>query len=476
MLHALRADSGEEVFAFIPSALREHLAVLTHAEYGSALAHRYFVDGTPVAADVYFGNAWHKVLIGSLGAGGRQIFALDITNPADPVLLWEFGAAQDARMGYALGGVNIVRLPGGNGKWAALVPGGYQSDGPSDEASLFVLDIASGHIIRRFTLDGAVAAESENTRPAGYLPLGNGLSRINEVNKRSGEVETAWAGDLLGNLWRFDLRSHNPDDWRAQKLFVARDAAGRRQPITAAPYISAHPLGEVWGDLVVFGTGRLLTAQDKASQAQQSLYGIWDAPPAPGQENSATRPAADKTRAQLQAQHFSPLNGAHAAAGALRLSSHPVQWLDEEDGNRDGRIRTWGWYVDWPRPNEKLVYDLEPYGRAVLLSTLRFDEADPCAAGMDGTLYAIDPHSGGSTGYPVFDVAPDPAGSPGAPPPGGGDICSGGCSAIQPIAPPNPQGGKNFSNEGAQPIAHGLEEYGRQSWRELPANPQSAQP
>lgn len=85
MLHAFDAASGKEEFAFIPSGVKDSLNVLA-SRYGAGGApHRYFVDGTPVVSDVYFGNAWHRVLVGSLGAGGRQVFALDVTDPTSPV-------------------------------------------------------------------------------------------------------------------------------------------------------------------------------------------------------------------------------------------------------------------------------------------------------------------------------------------------------------------------------------------------------
>src|SRR5256885_1541126 len=101
MLHAFDAASGKEEFAFIPSGVKDSLNVLA-SRYGAGGApHRYFVDGTPVVSDVYFGNAWHRVLVGSLGAGGRQVFALDVTDPTSPRLLWEFGVEQDERMGYS---------------------------------------------------------------------------------------------------------------------------------------------------------------------------------------------------------------------------------------------------------------------------------------------------------------------------------------------------------------------------------------
>lgn len=79
----------DEEFAFIPSPLRSHLNLLTAPDKGTrgGMPHRYFVDGAPVVSDVRYGSAWHKVVIGSLGAGDRQVFALDIADSTNLQLL-----------------------------------------------------------------------------------------------------------------------------------------------------------------------------------------------------------------------------------------------------------------------------------------------------------------------------------------------------------------------------------------------------
>jgi type IV pilus assembly protein PilY1 len=82
-----------------------------------------------------------------------------------------------------------------------------------------------------------------------------------------------------------------------------------------------------------------------------------------------------------------------------------VQWLkDNAAGTSDvNNVEKWGWYVDLPRNGEKMTYDMTLYGRGLFLSTVRTSE-DPCAAGLSGTLYAIDPNAGGQTDYVVFDM------------------------------------------------------------------------
>src|SRR5574343_427646 len=76
MLHGFRASDGVEIMGYIPSAVYPNLASLSSKTY----SHRYFVDGSPTVADVFYGGAWHTVLVGGLNGGGQSIFALDINN------------------------------------------------------------------------------------------------------------------------------------------------------------------------------------------------------------------------------------------------------------------------------------------------------------------------------------------------------------------------------------------------------------
>lgn len=467
MLHAFRADTGDEEFAFVPTALRSTLNQLTASNYGikDGLPHRYYVDGTSTVSDVYFGNAWHKVLVGSLGAGGRAVFALDITDPTAPKLLWEFGSDQETNMGYSLAQPTIARVndsTSGKGKWVALVPNGYQGGNNLSSgggASLFVVDIASGAVLRRFDLDGGMTA----TELDASKPLGNGLSRISAVDGNGdGKVDLGYAGDLAGNVWRFDMRSGDIGAWSVQKLYTAKDASGTRQPITAAPYVTGHPTGK--GDLVMFGTGRLLTSSDKSSTQKQSVYGIWDR----YTESSATAPVPlpteAKGRTDLMAQTFTELV---ADSGNYSLSNNTVQWYKTDaTGTKDTDVQKWGWYVDLPRNGEKMAYDMTLYGKGLFLSTIRTSE-DPCSAGLSGTIYAIDPNSGGRTDYVVFDMNGD--GIFNASDAFGGGMVSGtGTGAGKQTI----RAGRVFDpTANAEKRVNSGIEFGRQSWRKQPPNP-----
>ncbi|KIQ35989.1 fimbrial assembly protein [Variovorax paradoxus] len=465
MFHAFRAENGVEEFAFIPTALRGSLNTLTAPDYGKkdGTPHRYYVDGSPIASDVFFGGAWHKVLIGSLGAGGRQVFALDVTNPTSPQLLWEFGSEQKANMGSSLAQPTIARLNDpatGKGKWVALVPGGYQganSTAGGGGASLFVLDISNGSVLREFALDGGMTSDEMTAA----MPLGNGLSRMLAVdNTRDGKVDLGYAGDLAGNVWRFDMSSGDVSAWTVQKFYTAKDADGKRQPITAAPYVTPHPSGK--GDLVIFGTGRLLTASDKSNPQKQTMYGIWERYNVRNTAAPSPLPTAAKARADLQGQTFADLDG----TGNFSLTNNIVQWYKTNaTGRTDADVQKWGWVVDLPRNGEKMVYDMTLYGRGLFFSSVRTSE-DPCAAGMSGTIYGIDPNGGGRTDYVVFDMNGDGIFNS-ADAIGGGQVSGTETGAGRQTI----RGERVFDPSGnaQRRVNHGLQ-FGRQSWRKQPPN------
>ncbi len=461
MLHAFNAENGRERFAFIPSAVIKNLPVLTAKDYGEegGTPHKYFVDGSPVARDVYFNNEWHKVLLGSLGAGGRSVFALDVTDPDNPELLWEFSNEDDNDMGYSVPTPGIFRLH--TGDWAALVPNGYDSGG--NAAVLFVLDIATGEVIKKLTAT-PVLEEGESVDS-----LANGLSRLMAFDiNNDGIVDYAYAGDLLGNLWRFDLldtSADNPfidsaaaDDLKVSfggaPLYVARNEDGKRQPITAAPLLTRHPSG--LGYIVTFGTGRYLTVLDKSSANQQSLYGIWDRKTAG--EATGSSLSNGKSRSSLVEQVFTEttFNGMKAYS----LSKNTVAWYDNL-GTADSNVKKWGWYIDFPEDGERMVYNMRMLGNTQLLTTITPSE-DPCEAGLTGTSYGINSTTGGATLYATFDLDGDGAYDEGF----SGFIFDGGDFSIS--------NGSIYVNDGDGP--GGVEDYavnaglteGRQTWRQLP--------
>ncbi len=377
MLHGFDATTGVEQFAYIPDFLISGLAQLASPNY----VHRYYVDGSPRAASANFGTTsnaqWKTVLVGSAGAGGRGLFALDVTNPdtfTASNVLWEFDSGDDNDLGYTLPQPTIVRMA--NGQWAAIVANGYNSD--AHKAVLFILDITDGSVIAK--LDTG----------AGNASTPNGLSTAIPVDSDNDyTVDTIYAGDMLGNLWKFDVSDATASNWdiayhqgsTPAPLFIAcnEDPCVTTQPITAKPQVGRHPQG---GVMVYFGTGKYFENGDNAIPASpqvQTYYGIRD------------NGAAVEGRDHLQQQTILTETG--FSGHNYRITSNtPVTY---GNGNNDKK----GWYLDLVPPSpataqgERVVTpSLLRYGR-IIFTTL-IPSPDRCAFGGTSWLMEFDAVNG----------------------------------------------------------------------------------
>ncbi len=361
MLHGFDAATGLEKLAYVPSGLYPHLSKLTDASY----AHRYYVDGSPNAGDAWYGSAWHTVLVSGMGVGGRGVVALDVTRPANfteanaaSLLNFEFTDADDADVGHVGGQVSIVKM--NNGKWAALFGNGYNSGG-SGESALFVVDIQSGALIAKIKTGEGSAATPNALAP----PLA--IDADNDVT-----VDVVYAGDQLGNMWKFDLSSANPNQWKVDyKLFKAP------QPVTAAPDAGEHPKG---GYMVYFGTGKYVEPSDVASAPGNAMYGIWDKGAAVG--------------GGLLKQDFADVG----AIGGEEYRTATARQIDWSVHN--------GWYAEFPGSAERVVS--EPIlrdGRVIVTSII--PSSTPCTPGGVSWLNEVDWLSGGLLVNPPFDTNND---------------------------------------------------------------------
>ncbi len=414
MLHGydanlISANSGKEIFAYIPNAVYSQLTALSAPAY----VHQYSVDGSPRVSDAYFADSWHTVLAGTTGAGGKAVFALDITDPngfAGDDVLWEISdttspLASDLttdtsalrgfqnNMGYSLPQPSIVRM--NDGSYAAIVANGYA--GANNLAVLYVVDIQTGHIIRAFSTE------------AGSSDLPNGLSApvaVDVDNNRT--ADAIYAGDLLGNLWKFDVSSTSSNAWTiaygGSPLFVACSSNAlpcettARQPITARPQVGKAE--DKKSIMVYFGTGKYFEESDvNVADAQtQSLYAVWD--------NNAV-----VARSELQQQSI---------VAELKV------------GNFNSRVTTnnavdysnkKGWYMDLSvagSEGERSVSTPLILGKRVIFTTsipIPPKGTESCSSGSDGVSWImemtaltgsrIDSGASGSGGTGTFDLNGD---------------------------------------------------------------------
>ena len=364
MLHAFDATNGQEVFAYVPNAvITSTLATLANPGY----IHRYFVDG-PISVTESKLTPGKNILVGSLGYGGKALFALDVTNPktfSASNVKWEFSDPND--LGLVIGEFILAKL--NNGKTAAIFGNGYNST--NEHAVLFVVDLDTGALIQKID--------------TGASPS-NGLSAVRGWdNDGNGTVDYVYAGDLQGNLWKFDLSNQNANQWDValkqgntkQPLFHAQDKNGEAQPITARPSIGTNPAdGSLW---VFFGTGRYLTTADISDTSTQSWYGIMD-----DGKNAVTR-------SQLKQRKI-------VARGTDPATGNPVRAFEQATPNDMADKK--GWYVDLD-PGERMITSSQFYGSVLIASSI-IPSDDPCIPGGKGYVNAIDPFTGAALGTPFF--------------------------------------------------------------------------
>ena len=342
MLHGFAADDGTEKIAYVPRGAIPTLNQLTHPTYNNA--HRYYVDGSPMSGDIDLGMApgsndndtshtpnWRTLLVGTMGAGGKGYFVLDITDPSafseanastlvkldrtrgstepTPNCAAMTDAAekaacnnavqQDADIGHitakpvrdeanGMRATQITRM--NNNRWAVVLGNGYNS--ANQKPVLLVQYLDGDKTLKRIPVTNDVAGTGK--------AADNGLAtpRLVDLNG-DGRTDLVYAGDNQGNLWKFDLTSAIDTDWNvaiaATPLFTASGPASlsattrpKVQPITAAPTVRANDrmmltdpadpstLKPVGGMMVAFGTGRNVAQNDAENVDVQTLYSVLD--------------------------------------------------------------------------------------------------------------------------------------------------------------------------------------------------------
>lgn len=384
MLHAFATDGpdiGKEVFAFIPHALGNKLSSLASPNY----EHLYYVDGPLILTDAYWGacpidsekDCWHQMLLGSAGAGAKTLFALDVTNPdsyahtstnkptqqsINQTVLWEITPNDPGmnELGYVMqsmqaGYINVETLEGSaaDGHWVAVFGNGAYSK--SGGAVLYIVDLQTGAYIGDIKVG---------------LAGNNGLMGVSLIRDGSRHITGAYAGDLQGNLWYFDLRSSKPDNWSAHKVATTIN----NRPITQAPSYASHPYG---GRMVLFGSGKFFDASDINDSNQETIYGVWD-------NNGGV-----VTEASLLRRTASPVT----IAGTTYFK------LDDSDINIDWKTQK-GWYLPLNMAYaQRSLYTPTVLGSDVIFDTSITDDNSPvesCTVKTFGSIsIMVNLYSGG---------------------------------------------------------------------------------
>ncbi|AUB81878.1 pilus assembly protein [Candidatus Thiodictyon syntrophicum] len=414
MIHGFNADTGAELFAYVPRAVYPKLSALTAVDYRDH--HQSFVDGGAVAGDVYLRDylgeegAWRTLLLGSLGAGGRGVFAIDVTNPADFAaseetaatrVLWDIVGGDDGGdgvhdfddLGYTYSRPVAARMPDTvlSGAWVVVFGNGYKS--PDGKAVLYVVDAKTG------TLLSSVVADAGP---------GNGLSSVAPVDyDGDGRVDYLYAGDLKGNLWRFEpsVGSDMQVSFAGVPLFSdLTGLTGTTSPITVRPEVMRHPMR---GVVVLFGSGAYFREGDRIpnTTAINAFYGIWD--------------RFDGTSAIAREHLLKQQILAKTVSGAFDVrvtTDNPITWRLDSGKPTDSPPTTHlGWYLELRQPldgtaeGEVQVTDPQLRGGRVIFTSLI--PSDPgtalCDFGGDGWLIELNALNGARRTEVVFDLNAD---------------------------------------------------------------------
>jgi len=377
MLHGFSATDGSELIAYIPQGVAQgDLRKLTDTTY----VHRYFVDGSPFTGDAYIGStpAWKTVLTGTLGAGGKGYFVLDVTDPsqftasnAASTVMIDTTASTDADLGHIMSppvvddGIpnmsrQIVKL--NNDRWAVVMGNGVNS---TNEAPVLIIQYLDG--------DKAIKKLSPCTFPTSgtcSFKGTNGLSSPQLIDLNGdGRVDIAYAGDIKGNVWKFNLAASADTSWSTafsgQPFFVAKRGS-TTQPITAAPYWMPHPSG---GIMVAVGTGINVTDADQTNTATQSIFGLWDK--STFTESSSSRivtvtdstvvnTVADPALTTLVQQSYDTTAIVDAGSNYYNSTNNSVDFATKR-----------GWYLDWPLSGQRMLSNIRAFsGQKIQVQTV----------------------------------------------------------------------------------------------------------
>jgi type IV pilus assembly protein PilY1 len=285
MLHAFAEGTttttgGRETFAYVPRSVLGKMESLTQQTY----THKYFVDGPLTETDAYGPSGWTNIVIGTTGAGAKSVFALNVTSPLNMTgnsVMWEINADPDfpsigknssstfSNLGYVLSppqsGITV------SGDWVTIFGNGYAST--NGKATLFIVNTLTGELIKE------IATDNNNQ---------NGLGGVRLVLNANQQIIGAYAGDLMGKVWKFDLSSQSSSDWKlgnaGRALFQALGGSPQNVPIpiTAAPAVLQRNDQANYNPsyLVTVGTGKLFETTDStAPSITQMVYGLWDLEP-----------------------------------------------------------------------------------------------------------------------------------------------------------------------------------------------------
>jgi type IV pilus assembly protein PilY1 len=389
MLHAFDAANGNERWAYVPRIVMSKLSALAGTTYGTN--HQFTADGSPEVADVKINGQWRTMLVGGLNAGGRGYYALDVTDPAAPKVMWELCADaavcpqhNEPELGLSFGNPQFGIW---QGKWVVFLTSGYNNIPGTDGVGvgtgtgmLFIVEAATGNVLAR-----AKTNSGDTTTPSGLAKI----TAISSDPLADAQVTYVYGGDVLGAMWRFDLTATSG----AISVLKMGDA-GATKPITTRPDVTQCGVPVTSTDsngvtstrttatrIVLFGTGRLLDVPDTTNTAVQTLFALKDSGNAMG-----TIPTSSLVQQTLSVQ------GSSSNQTTYAVTNNPVD-LTQKDG----------WYFNWNlNPGERMNLDPQIVSGVANVITNIPSSSSACSVGGTSNLYQVDVCTGqGVNGDPA---------------------------------------------------------------------------
>jgi hypothetical protein len=397
MLHAFDALDGKELFAYVPAGVHGKLKQLADPEYDQK--HTWFVDGSPFVRDVLIDGEWRAVLVGHTGRGGRSFFALDVEDPAnfsEGNVLWEITGNDHPDLGFPADGEGVITpVEGLPNKWGVIFGNGYNS--ANHDACLFAVELRKSPDVRRICVGEGGVGE----------PNGLGVPVWVDTDS-NGAADLAYAGDALGNLWKFDLRSMTVGNG-GQPLLKATAPDDKPQPITARPLpIVLKGDGSYTTLQLVTGTGKYFEHKDVSGQGVQSIYGVRDLSPsaASGTANRSNLMARSHVPDHPDTDRFCGANPAEDPdSGAKTDCRRYDAWkiATEDPDAPDYGASQMGYVIDFNAPGMKgflvraqgtILNDNNEGENSGLVPFAFGQEEDPCTSNMGGGIAEINLETG----------------------------------------------------------------------------------
>lgn len=438
-------NTGEEVLAYMPQAVLAdiHNSTTSNLDYSNAqYGHNFYVDASPADGDLFYNGTWHTWLVGGLGAGGADIYALDVTDPskfseanASSLVIGDWTpstltcpnqtvTACGVNLGNTYGTPVIRRLH--DGHWAIIFGNGIGSS--SGDAGIYILEVGQS---------GANVTITPYYFSTGESGTHDGIAYVSPVDMDGDHItDYVYAGDVNGNVWRFDLTGNSPSSWgvttapnSTTPMPIFTTPSG--QPITSAvqPAFVTNTSTNQTQMMLMFGTGQKFAVTNSSpttyASGTQSFYGVWDWDLAGwnahnltqfmclytsstatigGCVGSTSTTTVNASQLVLQSIGVDTTTGQRTIGTPITICWAGTTTCTVSTTNPNNQF---GWYINLPgtnsaysqTTNEQDIYNPTIIGPAVVFNSVLpgIDSPLICTAGTDeGWTYAIDPRTGGA--------------------------------------------------------------------------------